>query len=49
MDERPYETGLFLLDVYLDGKRLTRMPFKVTITREKPAATPPAAKIKAGP
>ncbi len=37
-------TGLFLLDVHLDGKLMTRMPFMVTIERGKPPK--PAAKSR---
>ena len=28
--------GLFWLDVYLDGKRVTRMPIDISVTREPP-------------
>ena len=31
-----YETGLFIVNVYLDGSLVTRMPYMVTIEKEKP-------------
>lgn len=38
------EGGLFLVDVLMDGKLMTRMPLLVTVAREKAeAAAPPAA------
>jgi hypothetical protein len=39
-----YETGIYWFDVYLDGRRLTRMPLNITIDRLPPPSTTIAAK-----
>jgi hypothetical protein len=43
---RVHSSGLFWMDVFLDSKRITRMPFQITIQRadaaQQPAETPAA-------
>ena len=34
------EGGIFLIDVLLDGKRVTRMPLLITVTRDEAAPAP---------
>lgn len=38
-----YSGGVFWFDVYLDGKRLTRMPLRISIERLKPEFSPQQA------
>ena len=40
------EGGLFWLDVFLDGKRLTRMPLQITVERGEAPPNPPPGQQK---
>jgi len=41
-----YESGLYIVDILLDGKRITRMPLSISVSRGEAPQPKPAARAK---